>query len=381
MANTTPYRADQVGSLLRPTELKDAHEKFLAGKFPAAELRKLEDKHILDAIKYQENLGLHAITDGEFRRSSFHADFIRKVEGAGDQGQLKVQGTAGGGLDNPDPKNAGKPFAPRGFAVTAKLRHARPIEVDNFKFVKAHTSRTAKQTIPSPTMLLRGGRGSVDKTAYPDLKEYWADIAKVYQEELQQLGAAGCNYIQLDDTNYAYLCDSKLRETFKAVGDDPSEMPGRFASLINAAIAGRPAGMVVGIHLCRGNSQGRWAAEGGYEPVADSLLNELKVDGYFLEYDDNRSGDFQPLRFFPKGSHKRVVLGLISTKNPQIESKDNLKRRIDEASKFVPLENLCLSPQCGFASTFKGNPITDDVQKRKIEVVVQTATDVWGTAK
>jgi 5-methyltetrahydropteroyltriglutamate--homocysteine methyltransferase len=203
----------------------------------------------------------------------------------------------------------------------------------------------------------------------------------VFQEELQQLGAAGCTYVQLDDTNYAYLCDSKLRDSFKAVGDNPDEMPGRFARLINASISGRPTGMVVGIHLCRGNSMGRWAAEGGYEPVADSLLNEVAVDGYFLEYDDNRSGDFGPLRFFPKKSHKRVVLGLVSSKLSSIESKDTLKRRVDEAAKYVPLENLCLSPQCGFASVFRGNPITPDVQKRKLELVVQVATEVWGSAQ
>ncbi len=375
-----PHRADQVGSLLRPEPLKDAHEKWLEGKFPQAELKKLEDKAILDVIKLQESVGLHAVTDGEFRRSSFHADFIEKLDGAGAQGRLAVQGSVGGGFDKESPKE-NRPFAPRGFQVTGKLRHSKPIEVDNFKFVKEHTARTPKQTIPSPTMLLRGGRAAIDKVAYPDLKEFWADIGKVFEDELKQLSAAGCNYVQLDDTNYAYLCDSKLRDSFKAVGDDPAEMPARFASVINASIANRPASMVVGIHLCRGNSQGRWAAEGGYEPVADSLLNEVNVDAYFLEYDDNRSGDFAPLRFFPKGSHKRIVLGLISSKLPAMESKDTLKRRIDEAAKYVPLENLCLSPQCGFASVFRGNPITDDVQKRKLELAVETATEVWGSAK
>jgi 5-methyltetrahydropteroyltriglutamate--homocysteine methyltransferase len=230
-------------------------------------------------------------------------------------------------------------------------------------------------------MLLRGGRAAVSREVYPDLEAFHADIAQVYREELQQLGDAGCSYVQLDDTNFAYLCDPKLREVFRQWGDDPAEVPERFARLVNAVIAGRPAGMVVGIHLCRGNSAGRWAAEGGYEPIADVLLNRIDVDAYFLEYDDARSGGFEPLRFFPRQSRKKVVLGLVSTKVPALESKDDLKRRIDAATKHVPLENLCLSPQCGFASTFLGNPIGEDVQRRKLALVVETATEVWGTPR
>jgi 5-methyltetrahydropteroyltriglutamate--homocysteine methyltransferase len=229
-------------------------------------------------------------------------------------------------------------------------------------------------------MLLRGGRAAVSRAAYPDLAEFHADVAAVYRAELADLGAAGCTYVQLDDTNFAYLCDPKLRDTFRHWGDDPDAMPERFAQLINAAIAHRPAGMTVGIHLCRGNSAGRWAAEGGYEPVADVLLNRIEVDAYFLEYDDARSGGFEPLRFFPRGSKKRVVLGLVSTKTPALEPADALKRRIDEAACHVPLENLCLSPQCGFASTYRGNPVTADDQRRKLELVVALARDVWGTA-
>jgi 5-methyltetrahydropteroyltriglutamate--homocysteine methyltransferase len=374
-----PYRADQVGSLLRPAELLAAHEKSLAGKYDPAALRVLQDRCIRDVVAMQEAVGLHAITDGEYRRTSFHADFIEKLDGAQAQGRLAVAGAGGSGLEAP--VAADKPFAPRGFAVTAKLRHARPIEVENFKFVKASTKRTAKQTIPSPTMLLRGGRAAVSRAAYPDLAEFHADIVKVYREELRQLGDAGCAYVQLDDTNFAYLCDVKLRETFRQVGDDPDEMPGRFADLINAVIAGRPAGMIVGIHICRGNSAGKWAAQGGYEPVAEILLNRIDVDGYFLEYDDARSGGFEPLRFFPKTSRKKVVLGLISTKLPALEAKDELKRRIDAAAKYVPLENLCLSPQCGFASNFRGNPVTEDAQRRKLELAVQVASEIWGTAQ
>lgn len=373
-----PYRADQVGSLLRTPELKAAHEQWLQGKFDYAELRKLQDRCVLDAIALQESVGLHAITDGELRRTSFSTDFIEKLEGARSPGHLAIQGTAGGLAT---PPQSGRPFAPRAFIVSGKLRHSKPIEVENFNFVKKHTKRTPKQAIPSPTMLLRGGRDSVSRDAYPDMAEFHADIAKVYREELQQLGKAGCRYVQLDDTNYAYLCDPKLVETFREWGYDPAEMPDRFAKLINACIAGRPAGMTVGIHICRGNSSGQWAAQGPYEPVADDLLNKLDVDGYFLEYDDARSGGFEPLRFFPKGSKKRVVLGLVSSKNPALETKDELKRRIDEAARYVPLDNLCLSPQCGFASTYKGNPITPDVQKRKLELVVQVATEVWGSAK
>ena len=375
---TPPFRADHVGSLLRNPELRAAHEQALEGRYGAEALRALQDRSIRDVIALQEAVGLHAITDGELRRTSFHADFIEKLDGASSQGRLAVEGAAGGALEVTPAED--RPFAPRAFTVGGKLRHARPIEVANFAFVRAHTRRTAKQTIPSPTMLLRGGRAAVSREAYPDLAEFHADIAAVYREELGQLGAAGCTCVQLDDTNFAYLCDPKLRETFRHWGDDPDGMPDRFARLINAALADRPAGMTVAIHLCRGNSSGRWAAEGGYEPVAECLLNRIEVDGYFLEYDDERSGGFEPLRFFPRGSRKRVVLGLVSTKSPVLESKDVLKRRIDEAARHVPLESLCLSPQCGFASTFRGNPVTADVQRRKLALVVEVATEVWGTA-
>ena len=374
-----PFRADQVGSLLRPPELRDAHERALKGEFDQARLHALQDRYIIEAIRLQESVGLHAVTDGELRRTSFSSDFIEKLDGAKSPGSIQVAGSAGGGWDRP--VVSGQPFAPRAFVVTSKLRHSQPIEVESFEFVKAHTSRLAKQAMPSPTMLLRGGRDSVDRAAYPDLAEFHADIAKVYIEELRQLGAAGCDYVQLDDTNYAYLCDDKLRDVFRNWGYQPDAMPDLFAGLINRIIAGKPAGMTVGIHLCRGNSAGQWAAQGGYEPVADKLLNQLDVDGYFLEYDDARSGGFEPLRFFPKGSKKRVVLGLVSTKSPLVESKDDLKRRIDEAAKFMPLENLCLSPQCGFASTFKGNPITPEVERCKLERVVEVASEVWGSAK
>jgi 5-methyltetrahydropteroyltriglutamate--homocysteine methyltransferase len=372
-----PFRADQVGSLLRAPELRAAHEKFLEGQYGAAALRELEDRCIRGVIRMQESVGLHAITDGEYRRTSFHADFIDKLEGAKAVGRLDIKDTVSGFDENRT--ESGRPFAPRAFAIKGKLRHSRPIEVDNFRFVKANTSRTAKQTMPSPTMLLRGGRSAVSVEAYPDLEEFHADIALVYREELRQLGEAGCRYVQLDDTNFAFLCDPRLAETYRRYGYDLRRLPGQFAALINSAIAGRPAGMAVGIHICRGNSVGQWAARGGYEPVAEVLLGQVDADAYFLEYDDERSGGFEPLRFLPKGSPKRVVLGLVSTKVPSLETKDTLKRRIEAAAKYVPLENLCLSPQCGFASTFRGNPISEDTQRRKLERVVEVAREVWGT--
>ena len=373
-----PFRADQVGSLLRTPELRAAHEKFLQGQYGAAALRELEDRCIRDVIRLQESVGLHAITDGEYRRTSFHADFIEKLDGAKAAGRLDVRDTVSGFDGKQAPE--GKPFAPRAFTITGKLRHARPIEVDNFSFVKANTTRTAKQTMPSPTMLLRGGRGAVSVEAYPDLEEFHADIAKVYQAELRQLGEAGCRYVQLDDTNFAFLCDPKLAETYRRDGYDLKRLPAQFAGLVNSAIAGRPEGMTVGVHVCRGNSVGQWAARGGYEPVAEALLGRLDVDAYFLEYDDERSGGFEPLRFLPRGSSKRIVLGLVSTKVSALEPKDALKRRIEAAAKYVPLENLCLSPQCGFASTFRGNPISEDVQRRKLERVVEVASEVWSSA-
>jgi 5-methyltetrahydropteroyltriglutamate--homocysteine methyltransferase len=373
-----PFRADQVGSLLRAPELRAAHESSLQGQYGAAALKELQDRCIRDVIRMQESAGLHAITDGEYRRTSFHADFIEKLDGARAAGRLDVEDTASGFDAGAEQK--GKPFAPRAFAITGKLRHSRPIEVENFKFVRANTKRTPKQTMPSPTMLLRGGRAAVSREAYPDLAGFHADIAQVYREELRQLGEAGCRYVQLDDTNFAFLCDPKLAETYRRDGYDLARLPGQFAELINAAIADRPAGMTVGIHVCRGNSVGQWAARGGYEPVAEVLLGQVDVDAYFLEYDDERSGGFEPLRFLPAGSSKRVVLGLVSTKTPSLETKDALRRRIDVAAKYVPIERLCLSPQCGFASTFRGNPISEDVQRRKLERVVEVATAVWGSA-
>ena len=363
-----PFRADHVGSFLRPKFLLDAREQFKAGTIDAAKLRSVEDEAIRGVVKFQEDLGLRGITDGEFRRTYFHIDFLTQLDGVETKGGIAVSfHSAAGNVD----------FAPPVMQVTRKVRHAKPIQLADFQFLKSVTARTPKVTIPSPTMLhFRGGRNAISREAYPDLDAFYADVAAGYADELQSLGAAGCTYLQLDDTNLAYLCDEKMREGARSRGDDPNELPRRYARLINAAIANRPKNMTVCVHLCRGNFKSAWAAEGGYEPVAEVLFNELAVDGYFLEYDDARSGDFAPLRHVPKG--KTVVLGLVSTKIGQLESKDDLKRRIDAAAKLVPLEQLCLSPQCGFSSTVHGNDIAMESQTAKLRLVVETARDVWG---
>ncbi|HXF79906.1 MAG TPA: 5-methyltetrahydropteroyltriglutamate--homocysteine S-methyltransferase, partial [Usitatibacter sp.] len=363
-----PFRADHVGSFLRPKELLDARDQLAVGRISKAELRKAEDAAIRDIVKFQEGLGLEGITDGEFRRTYFHIDFLEQLDGVQTRGGLTAHfHSAKGDID----------FAPPVLHVTGKVRHAKPIQLADFQFLKSVAKRTPKVTIPSPTMLhFRGGRGAISREAYPDMEEFFADVAAAYRDEIQALGAAGCTYLQLDDTNLAYLCDPKLREGARQRGDDPDELPRRYARLINAAIEGRPAGMRVCTHLCRGNFKSAWVAEGGYEPVAEVLFNELAVDGYFLEYDDPRSGDFRPLRFVPKD--KTVVLGLVTTKVGELESKDDIKRRIDEAAKYAPMEQLCLSPQCGFSSTVEGNSLTIEEEKAKLRLIVEVAEEVWG---
>ncbi|MGD9951570.1 MAG: 5-methyltetrahydropteroyltriglutamate--homocysteine S-methyltransferase [Burkholderiales bacterium] len=368
---TPPFRADHVGSFLRPKALLEARERhFKKGEITRAQLREVEDRAIRDIVKRQEDWGLRGITDGEFRRTYFHVDFLEQLEGVEVKGGIPVKfHGAAGDVD----------FAPPVMHVTRRLRHVKPIQLEDLRFLASATTRTAKVTIPSPTMLhFRGGRGAISREAYPELEAFYADVAACYRAEIGALAQAGCRYLQLDDTNLAYLCDAKMREGARQRGDDPNELPRRYAKLINAAIAGRPKDMTVGIHLCRGNFQSAWAAEGGYEPVAEVLFNDLEVDAYFLEYDDARSGDFGPLRFVPKG--KIVVLGLVTTKLGELESKDALKRRIDQAAKLVPLEQLCLSPQCGFSSTVHGNQLAMEAQAAKVRLVVETAREVWGAA-
>jgi len=367
-ATKPPFRADHVGSFLRPARLLEARAQRKSGNIGADELRAVEDAAIRDIVKFQEDLGLQGITDGEFRRTYFHVDFLTQLDGVVEKGGIPVKfHKADGDID----------YAPPVMQVTGKVRHARPIQLRDFQFLKSVTGRTAKVTIPSPTMLhFRGGRSAISKEAYPDLDAFYADVAAAYAAEVRSLADAGCTYLQLDDTNLAYLCDARLREGARARGDDPDELPRHYARLINAAIANRPANMTVCIHLCRGNFQSSWAAEGGYEPVARVLFNDLNVDGYFLEYDDARSGDFAPLRHVPRG--KLVVLGLVTTKLNKLETMDELRRRIDEAAKFMPLDQLCLSPQCGFSSTVHGNDVAVEMQATKLRLVVDTAKAVWG---
>jgi 5-methyltetrahydropteroyltriglutamate--homocysteine methyltransferase len=363
-----PFRADHVGSFLRPKALQEARTRRKAGEIDAAALRAVEDASIREIVQAQESWGLQGITDGEFRRTYFHIDFLEQLAGVEVREGMAIKFR--GAANTVD-------FAPPVLHVTGKLKHVKPIQLEDFKFLKSVTTRTPKVTIPSPTMLhFRGGRGAISREAYPDMEEFFADVAKCYQDEIKTLADAGCTYLQLDDTNLAYLCDPKMREGARQRGDDPDELPRKYARLINACIAGKPDSMQVSIHLCRGNFQSAWAAEGGYEPVAKALFQELAVDGYFLEYDDARSGGFSPLRFVPEG--KVIVLGIVSSKLPALEPMEELKTRIDEASHYVPLEQLCLSPQCGFSSTEHGNQVTPADQEAKMRHVVATAKAVWG---
>jgi len=364
-----PFRADHVGSFLRPKALLDARAQFASKAIDAAALRRVEDEAIRGVVRFQEEIGLQGITDGEFRRTYFHIDFLTQLEGVTTQGGIAVSfHSTAGDVD----------FAPPVMKVTGRVRHVKPIQRADFEFLRSVATRTPKVTIPSPTMLhFRGGRGAISRDAYPDLDAFYDDVAAAYRDELRSLAEAGCTYVQLDDTNLAYLCDEKMREGARSRGDDPNDLPRRYAALINAAIADRPKGMTVCIHLCRGNFKSAWAAEGGYEPVAEVLFNELDVDGYFLEYDDARSGDFAPLRFLPKD--KIVVLGLVSTKLDRMETKDDLKRRIDAAAKHAPIAQFCVSPQCGFSSTVHGNEIHVETQAAKLRLCVDTAREVWGT--
>lgn len=362
-----PFRADHVGSLLRPPALLAARERFFNGEMTREELRRVEDQHIADVVKKQEAVGLQSITDGEFRRTFFHLDFLEQLAGVTVSGAIAASSNA--------QETVG--FTPPRLSVTGKLRHTKNIQVDDFAYLKTQVSRTPKVCIPSPTMVhFRGGRQAIDIEAYPDLDEFFTDLAQCYRDEINALYAAGCRYIQLDDTNLAYLCDPKMRAGAVERGDDPNQLPRTYAALINAVIDQRPADLTVCVHLCRGNFRSTWFATGSYEPVAEVLFNELRVDGYFLEYDDERSGDFAPLRFVP--ANKTIVLGLITSKVGTLENQRDLIQRINDAARYVPLEHLCLSPQCGFSSTVHGNQISVDDQWRKLELVVKTANAVWG---
>jgi 5-methyltetrahydropteroyltriglutamate--homocysteine methyltransferase len=368
--STPPFRADHVGSLLRPKELLAARREHAEGSLPYEALRKIEDRHIRDVVKLQEDVGLDAITDGEFRRALFHVDFLKQIHGVTvNTSDYKVK-FRGQGKD--------VEMAPPVLGVGGRLeRPPGGVAVEDFRYLKSVVSKTAKICIPSPSMLhFRGGRGSIDKTAYPDMDGFFADLARIYRDEVADLARVGCTYVQLDDTNLAYLCDPEHRERAKAIGEDPNKLPSVYAKLISESVKDRPKNMVTAIHLCRGNFRSAWVAEGSYEMVAETLFNEIAVDAFFLEYDDQRSGGFEPLRFVPKG--KMVVLGLVTSKRGELESKDELKRRIDEAARFMPLDSLCLSPQCGFSSSEHGNDVTVTDQINKLRLVIDTAREVWG---
>lgn len=364
-----PARYDHVGSFLRPKYLLEAREKKARGEITPQQLREVEDKAIAEIVKFQEGIGLKSITDGEFRRTYFHIDFLEQLGGVKTDIPVTIR--------KPD---GSEELAPPVIRVIDKVRHARDIQKADFDFLKSQVSagHTPKVTIPSPTMLhFRGGRAGISKEAYPELDPaFYDDVAQAYGDELRSLHAAGCRYVQMDDTNLAYLCDEKMREAARQRGDDPNELPHRYAKFINKVVAQKPQGMLLAMHLCRGNFKSTFAAQGNYEPVAEALLKEMDIDAYFMEYDDDRSGDFRPLRYLPKG--KTVVLGLVTTKFGQLESKDALKRRIDEAAKHAPMEQLALSPQCGFSSTVHGNNIAVEDQRNKLRLVVETAQEVWG---
>lgn len=364
-----PARYDHVGSFLRRDYLHAARARRAKGEISAAELREVEDRAITEIVRFQESIGLKAITDGEYRRTYFHLDFLDQLGG--------VKSGAPAQVRQPD---GALHLAPPVIAVEGKVRHVRNIEVENFRYLKDQLTpgHTPKVTIPSPTMLhFRGGRGGISREAYPELEpDFYDDVARAYGDELRALHDAGCRYVQMDDTNLAYLCDPKMREAARARGDDPNELPHRYAGFVNKVVAQKPPGLLLAMHLCRGNFKSTFAASGDYEPVAEALLSEMDLDAYFLEYDDERSGDFRPLRFLKRG--KTAVLGLITTKAGQLEKKEDVKRRIDEAARYVPLEQLALSPQCGFASTVEGNDISWDNQRRKLELVVGIAREVWG---
>lgn len=359
-----PFRADQVGSLLRPAWLAETRASFRRGETDAATLRATEDRAILEAVQRQQEIGLEGITDGEFRRDWWHLDFLSRLDG--------VTLTANAGQKF---RFAGQEEQPPIASVTSRVVCSQPIMADDFAYLKSVTRGTPKMTIPSPSMLhLRGGRAAISREVYPDLAEFWADVAAAYRVAIGHLADAGCRYLQLDDITFAYLCDPKIQQNCRNNGDDPARLPRLYAETINAALAGRPDDMVVTIHTCRGNFKSAWVAEGGYDPVVEAMFS-TDVDGYFMEFDSARAGGFEPLKFLPAG--KKVVLGLVTTKQGELEAADELKRRIDEAARVVPLDRLCLSPQCGFSSTHHGNALSVEDQWRKLERVVEVARDVW----
>ncbi len=359
-----PFRADHVGSLLRPTVLKDARAKFAAGTLDAAGLKKIEDEEIIKVVKKQEEIGLQLATDGEFRRSWWHFDFFRGLQGV----DL---------VEAPPIKFHGVVTKSEAIKINRKVDFAGHPHLEHFKFLKANCSVVPKMTIPAPsTFHFRQGRAMVSKEAYPDLDVFFDDVGKAWQKAIRAFYDAGCRYLQLDDTAWAMICDPKEREGSKARGDNPDALPEIYARVTNAALKDKPADMAITMHSCRGNFRSTWIAQGGYEFVAEQLLGKTNLDGYFLEYDSDRAGGFEPLRYFPKGD-KQLVLGLVTSKSGTLESKDDIKRRIDQATKYVALEQLCLSPQCGFSSTEEGNVLAEDEQWAKLRMIVELSKEIW----
>ena len=377
-----PFRADHVGSLLRPNKLLEARLKadgdvtqgLKSGEsHTTPELRTLEDAAIKEAVAMQERVGLRSITDGEFRRRSFHQAFLLGLEGV----ELKYEASAiNVSFQNEKGESRGRGAA---FYFLDKVRHVRSVNVEPFQFLRSVTSRTPKVTIPSPSLVLFfSDREFISRTAYPDLDEFYSDLAACYRQELDALVKAGCTYVQLDDTAFAMICDPKFQDAVRKSGRDPKKLISQYCDVVNDAIRDRAPNLTVAIHICRGNKEGKWMAEGGYDYVADIVFPKLNVDAYFLEYDSPRAGTFVPLRHVP--TSKTVVLGLVTTKTPELEPKDFLKKRIDEASKYFPLEQMCVSTQCGFASVIVGNPLTIDEEEKKLGLVVDVARDTWGEA-
>ncbi len=365
-ATKPPFRADHVGSLLRPQRLHNARAQFAENKISIDDLRKIEDDCIDHIVAKQEEIGLNLVTDGEFRRTSWHYDFLCGLNGI--QQTAAPQGPA-----FKDGHNVNS------LEIKSKISNPNGIMLDHFKYLKSVTKVTPKFCIPSPSLAYhRGGRDLIDPEVYPDLDEFWTDLAAAYRDEVTHLAAAGCTYLQLDDTTFAMLCDPKVRAQMTDRGDDPDQLISTYAKGIEQALINRPATMSVTVHMCRGNFASAWIAEGGYEPVAEAMFSGVPVDGFFMEWDTDRAGGFEPLRFAPRD--KMIVLGLVSSKLSELETKDDIKRRIDEATKYIPLENLCLSPQCGFASMVVGNKISEDDQWRKLSLIAEVAEEIWGNA-
>jgi len=361
-----PFRADHVGSLLRPAPLKEARARHERGEIDAAELKSVEDRSIQNVVARQEATGLQGVTDGEFRREFWHLDFLSGLDGV-------ESFSAERGI-----QFKGGETKPKGLRVIGKIGFSLHQMLEHFRFLKDHTKATAKMTIPSPSVLhFRGGRKAVPESIYPNMGEFFQDLGVAYRKAVRAFADSGCRYLQLDETNLAYLCDPEQRQMLKARGDDPEKLPQIYAGLINTAISDRPSGMTITMHLCRGNFRSLWIAQGSYEPVAELLFNTINVDGYFMEYDTERAGGFEPLRFVPKG--KTVVLGLVTSKSGALESKDALKRRVNDAVRYLDLEQLCLSPQCGFASTEEGNLLAETEQWAKLSLIVEVANEIWGT--